>query len=56
MAEVGFDITLDETVGHMTQATWRLEQRGDVAKDHAGLGEVQHRADQGFEVEGGDFH
>ncbi|MNT63081.1 hypothetical protein D3C72_2008630 [compost metagenome] len=56
VAELGLDIALDEGVSHMTQAPRGLEQRGDVAKDHAGFGEIRYRADQGFEVEGIAVH
>ncbi|MCY1344191.1 hypothetical protein D9M69_302230 [compost metagenome] len=51
VAEVGFDVTLDEAVGHHAQGPWRLEQGRDVAEYHAGFGEVRHGADQGFDGE-----
>ncbi|MNR06522.1 hypothetical protein D3C85_1225950 [compost metagenome] len=51
MAELGFDIALDEAVGDHAQGAWRLQQRGDVTKGHPGLGEVRDWADQGLDTE-----
>ena len=56
VAELSLDVALDELVGHIAQPARRLEQRGDVAEDHARFGEVHYRADQGFEVEGVAVH
>ncbi len=56
VGEVGFDVAMGEAVHHQAQGRRRLEQRGDVAKDHARFREVDHGADQGFDVEGVEDH
>jgi hypothetical protein len=56
MSEISLDVTVGEAVHHQAQGLGRLEQRGDIAKDHARLGEIDHRADQGFDVEGVEGH
>src|SRR3989344_33787 len=51
MSEVGFNVALDKTVSHHAQRFRRLEQRGDIAKDHARLRKIRNRADQGLDAE-----
>ncbi|MCY1405190.1 hypothetical protein D9M71_204250 [compost metagenome] len=56
VGEVSLDITVGEAVHHQAQGRGRLEQRGDVAKDHTRFREVDDRADEGFDVEGVEDH
>jgi len=50
VAEVSLDVALDKAVGDFAHGAGRLVERGDVAKDDARLGEINYRADQGFEA------